>query len=149
MQHVDHVSFGPDPSVSAVLVEESVVAVLAFCYVPLVEVLEHYHKAHFVAELDEFFCRHVVGGADRVAAHILQDGELAADGRLVDCCSKGTEVVMEADSAELPVLSVEEEALVRADLDGSETEACGHFVLKILAVSNADGRPLHIPVCVD
>ena len=25
MQHVDHISFGPDPSVSAVLVEESVV----------------------------------------------------------------------------------------------------------------------------
>ena len=57
--------------------------------------------------------------------------------------------MVEADSAELPVLSVEEESLVRTDLNGSESEAYGHFVLKLLAVTNADGRPVHIPVGVD
>ena len=62
-------------------------------------------------------------GADGVAAHILEDGELAADCGLVYSCAKGTEVVVEADSAELPVLSVEEESLVRTDLNGSESEA--------------------------
>ena len=60
VKHIYHIPFCPDTAVSAILVEEAVVAVLAFGDVPLVEVFEHYHKAHLVAELDELLCRHIV-----------------------------------------------------------------------------------------
>ena len=60
MEHVDHILFCPDDSVAAVLVEETVVAVLAFGRIPFVEVLEHYHEAHLVAKFDQFLGRHVV-----------------------------------------------------------------------------------------
>ena len=84
VEHIDHIPFSPYAPVSAVLVEESVVAVFAFGDVPFVEILAHHHKAHFVAELDQFFCRHIVRGADGVAAHILENCELAADGSFID-----------------------------------------------------------------
>ena len=134
MQHIDHISFCPYPSVSAVLVEESMVSVFAFCDVPFVEILAHDHEAHFVAEFYKLFCRHVVRGADGVAAHILEDGQLASDGSLVDCRSERAEIVMEAYSAELAAFSVEEEALVGTDLYCPESESRCGSVLKDIAV---------------
>ena len=149
MEHVYHVSLRPYPAVSAVLVEESVVSVLAFGDVPFVEVLAHDHESHLVAKLDQLFGRHVVRGAYRVAAHVLQHRELAADGSFIDSRSERTEVMVEADSAELALLSVEEESLVRDHLNRPETESCADLVLQVLSVPYAYFRPVHVPVGVD
>ena len=136
MEHVDHVSLRPDHAVAAVLVEESVVSVLTFGDVPFVEILQHHHEAHLVAELDELLGRHVVGCADGVASHVLEHCELPAESCLVDGCSKRAEVVVQADSAELARLAVEEESLVRDDLYGPETESCADLVAWNGAVCN-------------
>jgi len=128
VEHVDHVSLRPDYAVAAVFVEESVVSVFAFRDVPFVEILEHHHEAHLVAEFDELLGRHVVGCADGVASHVLEHCELSAESGLVDGCSKRTEVMVQADSAELARLAVEEESLVRDDLYGSESESCADLV---------------------
>ena len=149
MEHVDHVPFSPYAAVSAVNVEESVVSVLTFRDVPFIEIFAHHHKAHFIAELDELLGRHVVGCPDSVAAHVLEDGELTADGCLADRGSERAEVVVEAYSAELACLAVEEEALVRTYLYGSESEACADLVLEIFSMSDAEYRSCQIPVGVD
>ena len=57
--------------------------------------------------------------------------------------------MVEADSAELAFLSVEEETLVRTHLNGPESESCRDPVMKICSVSDAYFRSLHIPVGVD
>ena len=149
MQHIDHISFRPYTSVSAVLAEESVVAVFAFGDVPFVEILAHHHEAHFVAEFDEFLCRHVVRGADCVASHILQNRELTTDGGFVYCGSERTEVVMKADSAELTAFAVEEESFFRNNPDASESESGPFCVLQLSTVCDGDSRPVHIPVGVN
>ena len=149
MQHVDHIPFSPDSAVSAVLIEESVVTVLAFSYVPFIEILAHYHKAHLVAEFNEFFCRHIVRSTDGVAAHILENCQLASDGGFVDCGSERTEVVVQADTAEFARLSVEEESLVRDDLYCPESECSPFTVLELGAVGDAYLRPVHLQGRVD
>ena len=60
LQHVYHILFRPYHSVSAVFVEETVIAVLAFRCIPFVEILDHEHDAHLVAELHKFLSRHIV-----------------------------------------------------------------------------------------
>ena len=42
MKHIHHISFRP-------FVEEPVIAILALGVIPLVERLDHHHKAHLVA----------------------------------------------------------------------------------------------------
>ena len=138
VKHVDHVPFSPDRSVAAVFVEESVVSVLAFRDVPFVEVLAHHHESHLVAELDKFFCRHIVGSSDSIATHVLEDGELSADRRLVYCSSERSEIMVQTYSADFSLLSVEEESLVRPDFDCPESEACADLVLKFGTMLYAD-----------
>ena len=118
VQHVDHVALGP-------LVEEAVVAVLAFGHVPLVEGLDHHHESHLVAQLDKLRVGHVVRGAYGVAPHILEQGELTSQRRPVHRGAQRAEVVVQTHAAELAHASVEEESLVGAQLYGAYAEACG------------------------
>ena len=57
--------------------------------------------------------------------------------------------MVHAHTLELTHLAVEEESLVRADLDGPETEACLHIILKLRAMLHTNLRSVHIPVCVN
>ena len=148
-QHVDHILLGPCYSVARILVEETMVSVPALCRIPLVEILQHHHEAHLVAKLDQLLGRHVVRSADRVAAHVLEDGELASDSSLVDRRSERTEVMMHAHSLEFAHLSVEEEALLRADLDASDSEAGPHLVEHDASFVYRNHRPAAAPVGVN
>ena len=56
---------------------------------------------------------------------------------------------MQADSAELACLSVEEESLVRDNLYCPESECSPFAVLDLMAVGDAYLRPVHIPGCID
>ena len=120
-KHVHHVLLRP-------LVEEAVVTVLTLGDIPFVERLEHHHEAHLVAELHQLGRGHIVGGADGVATHVLEQRQLAAEGSHIDGSTQRTKVVMVAHALELAVLSVEEEALVGHQLDAADTEAGDVFV---------------------
>ena len=63
-----------------------------------------------------------------MAAHLLEQCELASQRGFVDGGTERAEVVVVAYSAELPALAVEEEALVGHELYGAYTEACHVFV---------------------
>ena len=120
-KHVHHVLLRP-------LVEEAVVTVLTLGDIPFVERLEHHHEAHLVAELHQLGRGHIVGGADGVATHVLEQRQLAAEGSHIDGSTQRTKVVMVAHALELAVLSVEEEALVSHQLDAADAEAGDVFV---------------------
>ena len=119
--HIDYVLLRP-------VIEVPVVAVLAFCHLPFVEGLRHYHEAHLVAEFHQLLRRHVVRGPDGVTAHILQHFQLVMDGCPVYGGTERTEVVVEADAPYDAPLSVEEESAVGYPLHGPDSEAVVHNV---------------------
>ena len=67
--HAGEIFLGP-------LVKVLVISVLALGTFPFVEGLHHHHEAHLVAELHQFRRRLIMGSADGVAAHILEDFQL-------------------------------------------------------------------------
>ena len=99
------------------------IAVLALGDVPLVEGLDHHHEAHLVAEFHEFGRGHVVRGADGVAAHFFQQGQLVAQGGLIDGGAERAKVVVVAHALDLAPLAVEIEALVGNQREGADAEA--------------------------
>ena len=80
-QHVLHVARRP-------FAEYGAIAVLALgAESPVIERLDHQHHAHLVAELHQFGCRHIVGGADGVCPHVFQHFNLVAQGCAVNGCA--------------------------------------------------------------
>ena len=67
------------------LVKEKVVPVFAFCLRPRIERFGHHHKAHLVANFQLLFARHIVRSANGVAAHLLQERQLASESIAVEC----------------------------------------------------------------
>ena len=120
--HVDHVFLRP-------FAENRTISVGTFgAETPVVERLDHKHHSHLVAELDKFRRRHVVGGADGVGSHVLQQFDLMAESSAVDGCSQRSEVVVVADTFEFGVFSVEEESLFWDVLYRADTESGCIFV---------------------
>ena len=120
-QHVHHVFLRP-------FAEEAVITVLALGDIPFVERLQHHHKAHLVAQFHQFGSRHVVGGTYRVATHVLQHRQLAAQGSHIHGSPQRTEVVMVAHPLELAVLPVQEETLVGHNLQAADAETGRVFI---------------------
>ncbi len=121
-QHVLHVARRP-------FAEYGAIAVLALgAESPVVERLDHQHHAHLVAELHQFGCRHIVGGADGVGTHILEDFYLMGEGGAVHGGSEGAEVMMLAYPLESGVFSVEKESLLRYIVKASYAEPGAVFI---------------------
>ena len=114
-KHVHHVTLGP-------LVEETVIAAVTLGHIPFVKGFQHHHEAHLVAQLHQLGGRHVVTGADGIAAHVLEHGQLVADGVLIDGRPQRTEVMMQAHALELAQFAIEEEALVGHELHRAYAE---------------------------
>ena len=132
LDHVGNILSGP-------VLEDGAVAVGRLgTETPVVERLDHEHHAHLVAQLDQLGGGHIVGGADGVDAHILEELYLMAQGRTVDGGSEGAEVVVVADTLELGELAVEEEALLGDIFDGADAEA-GVIVVELSAVDTQCG----------
>ena len=71
-KHPHHIPLCPTYSGNiGLLIEETVISVLTFGNIPFIERLYHHHKAHFLTQLHQFRCRHIVGSTDGIAAHIL------------------------------------------------------------------------------
>ena len=109
------------------------VPVLTLGDIPFVERLEHHHEAHLVAELHQLGRGHIVGGADRVAPHVLKQRQLAAESSHIDGGTQRAEVVMVAHTLKFAVLAVEEEALVGHQFDASDAET-GDVLVHLTAV---------------
>ena len=82
----------------APLPEEAGVAVLALWIDPHVEALGHDHHAERVAQVHLHLRGHVVGRADGIAAHGLQQLDLADEGGFVDGGTQEAEVVVQTDT---------------------------------------------------
>ena len=137
MDEVDEVALYP-------LVEVLVVAIAYLGGAPLVERLDHEHHAHLITSFDQLGGRHIVGGADGIAAHVFEEADLTADGGIVDRCAEHAEVVVIAHATELGGLAIDEEATVGDDLDGADAEGGGVFIAELLAVVEArDGGVAH------
>ena len=139
-QHIHHVPLRP-------FVEVTVIAIIAFGNIPFIERLYHHHKAHFVAKFHQFRSRHVVRCTDGIAAHILQQRELAAESSHIDGSPQRSQVVMVADALKLTVLTVQEKTFVRHNLYAADAETGGIFVHQP-AVGIYLGRRLVEPGCL-
>ena len=115
MQHAYHITLGP-------LVEITVITILAFGIVPLVERLHHHHETHFVTKTYELGSRCIVRSPHRIATHVLQHCQLMPQCRYAHGRSERTEVMVIADALEFPVLAVQVKALLRNKLDRTDAE---------------------------
>ncbi len=118
-------------------IEESVVAVLAFRLVPLVESLGHHHHTHLVAEFHKVFRRHIVRCSDGVAAHLLEHLNLMTERSPVHGRSERPEVVVHAHSVNNPAFPVEEKSPVGDKLDCTQPEAVFDAVNEFPVLQNA------------
>ena len=116
---LNHVRYVETP----VVVELYVVIVVGLAVVPDVKRLDHHHHTHLITEFDEFGCGHIVAGADRITAHILQHLNLVTQCVLVDSGAERTEVVVVAHALELTRLSVELEAVLGRKTDTAYARA--------------------------
>lgn len=78
-----------------------------------------------------------MGGTDRIATHVFQDADLAADGSIVDGGAQRAEVVMVADALKDSPLAVQEKAFVRYNLDRADTERSRVDILQAVAFVQA------------
>src|SRR5580658_2460142 len=82
-----------------------------FLPAPSVENLVHYQEPHLVSEFQPFRRGRIVGGADRVASHLLQHLELPLGSAKLECRTQGAEVMMSIDAFDLDMLAVDVEPI--------------------------------------
>lgn len=78
---------------------------------------------HAVAQIKQFQSGRVVGGAQGIDTHSLEDFALPLLRPDVEGAAQGAEVAMVADATEIDTLSVEEKAIVRGEFDGAKIRA--------------------------
>ena len=110
MHKVDDVALVPGLIIKVVIVG-------SLTQLPAVKQLVHHHKAHAIAEIEQLRRGRVVGGADGVAAHRLEDFQLALSGPLVECRSERAEVVMIAYALDFHHAVVEQKPLLCTPFD--------------------------------
>ena len=130
----------------APFLEEAGIAVLALFVNPHVETLGHHHHAEGVIHLHLHLAGAVVGGADGIATHRLEQFHLTDEGGLVDCRSQHAKVVVQADSLELAGLAIQLETTFGRTLDGAETNFLRLFVENAVGGAVADGVERHLQV---
>lgn len=81
--------------------ENAGVVVGALCLVPAVERFDLKQDADAVAEIDKAWRGRIVAGADRVAAHFLEEAELTFSRFRIPSGTERSEVVVQADSFEV------------------------------------------------
>ena len=89
---------------------------------PGIEKLVQHQESHLVAEVQQFRGGRIVRSADGVAAHLLEDLELALDGAAVDGRTQCSEIVMVADSVELHLAAIEQETLFHIPFADADAE---------------------------
>ena len=101
----------------APLCKEACIPIFAFRINPHIEAFGHDHHSHGVANLHLPGRRHIVGRTNSIAAHILEDAQLAYECSLVDSSAKGPEIMMQAYPFNFAGNPIELEAMLFADGD--------------------------------
>ena len=113
--HVLQVALGP-------FVEQHMIVVFRFLQIPDIKRFHHHHHTHLVAELNKFWRRHVVRGADGIATHVFEQANLMANSAFMHGCSECAEVVVEAHALKLTDRVVEEKSAARIVFNLADTE---------------------------
>lgn len=110
------------------LVEEAGAVVVGGFFDPAVEDLVHDEEAEFVAEIVEVVWEGVMGGADGIAAHVLEELEFPAEEVGRPCAADGATFPVFADAEKFGDLAIEVEAGGGVPLDGADAEAGAELV---------------------
>ena len=117
----------------APILEELGIAILAFRINPHIETLCHDHHAERVADFHLHGRRHVVGGTDSIATHLLHRLDLTDKGCLILCCSQRTEVMMQADTFQFTGNAIELETIILGYGNGADTGLQGLHISHLLS----------------
>ena len=71
MYKIHHVSLCPDAAIATIFIKPTMISVLAFRYIPLIKILSHHHKAHFITKLNKLLSWHIMRCTDSITSHIL------------------------------------------------------------------------------
>ena len=117
----------------APLLEELGVAVLALRINPHIEALCHDHHTEGIAEFHLQGRRHIVGGTDGIATHLLHHLDLADEGSLVLCSAQWTEVVVQTNALNLSGDAIELETIILGYRNGADTSLQSLNISHLLA----------------
>ena len=104
------------------VVKQQVVIVGLLAFLPAIEGFVHDEKTHPVAEIEQFRCRWIVRSTDGVATHLLEQGKLPPQGRLVDRRADGPEIVVITHTLDRHPLAVEQKTVLGGELDRPHPE---------------------------
>ena len=107
------------------------IIVIGFRALPHIETLGIKEKTQFIAEVEQMLCRHIVGAADRVDAHLFQREELAAQRRLVHRGAEGAEDMVFTRSLDRDMLAIEEKAMVGIKRNRAEPQMLAQGILSL------------------
>ena len=100
-------------------------------FLPFVKSLVKHKDTLFIAGVEKFFGRRIVGCADRVASVFLQNSELACDAFSCYSASQGAAVGMKREAFDLVWTAIEQAAFFRIEYHGTEAETAGETVYDI------------------
>ena len=132
------------------VIPEIMVIAFLLSFFPTVEGLIHHQNSHPVAEIEEFRSGGIVTGAQSIESHLLEHLQLTLRSAGIESSTKGTQVVMIADSLELHPFAIEQETIVRSELDRADAEGCLIAVQDIAVLTHRSNccielRRLHAP----
>src|ERR1035441_4439645 len=115
---------------------------LAFAADPFVEGFVHHQQTHAVAEVVKLGRHRVVGAAYGVDTDLLESLEAAFQRLLDEGRAKCAEVVMNADSLHLDGPPIQDEPLVRAEVESANPERSALVVYQLPVEIDAAHRPV-------
>ncbi len=135
----------PDDNAGMIPVAQHLVAQVAF--VPLVEILRiivfdfrkiphvesfvHHQKPHAVGQIQELRIWRIVGGAQRIAAHVFQQLKAVFQHAFVECRAQAPQVVMVAGAQDFQMFPVEKEAFFRIKMKITQAHVRAFPVLQL------------------
>ena len=105
------------------LIKIKMITILTFRLIPLIETLGHHQHTHLITSLHQFWRRHIMRGTNGITTHVLEHTDLITDSRLIHRRAQRSQIVMIADTLEKKLLSIQEKALVRNQLDRTNTKS--------------------------
>ncbi|MNB80440.1 hypothetical protein D3C75_272030 [compost metagenome] len=119
------VPVAPDPAgniPSPPFREKTGVVVRRLAALPHVKRFRNDQHAQLIGQLHQLNCRHVMGGADGIHAHLLQQHNLPAQRCHINCCPQRPKIMVLAHPVQLKRAAVEEKSLVTVKLHCPEAE---------------------------
>ena len=104
------------------LVVEPAVVIGCFAAPPTVKRFDHHDHAQAVGQIEQLWSGRIVRGAERVAAHFLEDFQLPFQGAEIQGRTERTEIVVVAGSLQRHAAAIELEAIAGSKLDRAKSK---------------------------